>query len=68
MRSFLLCLCLICDNNFTMQKKMQVAGPRRIELPRVMSEGINTEGSTKLYISNLDYDVTNRDIEVLFLT
>ncbi|KAK9913468.1 hypothetical protein M0R45_037282 [Rubus argutus] len=50
----------------TQPKKMQVAGPRRIELPRVMSEGINTEGGTKLYISNLDYDVTNRDIELLF--
>ncbi|XP_062010786.1 THO complex subunit 4A-like [Rosa rugosa] len=41
-------------------------GPRRIELPLALSQAMNSEGSTKLYISNLDYDVTNRDIELLF--
>ncbi|KAM5556304.1 THO complex subunit 4A [Rosa sericea] len=41
-------------------------GPRRIELPLALSQVMNREGSTKLYISNLDYDVTNRDIELLF--
>ncbi|PRQ45503.1 putative nucleotide-binding alpha-beta plait domain-containing protein [Rosa chinensis] len=40
--------------------------PRRIELPLALSQAMNSEGSTKLYISNLDYDVTNRDIELLF--
>ncbi|XP_050386928.1 THO complex subunit 4A-like [Argentina anserina] len=44
----------------------QLGPGRREEVPLGWSPGVSKEGSTKLYISNLDYDVTHRDIELLF--
>lgn len=38
-----------------------------VEQEMEVSGGTDTEEGTKLYLSNLDYDVSNSDIEVVLL-
>lgn len=39
-----------------------------VEQEMVVSGGTYTEEGTKLYLSNLDYDVSNSDIEVVLFS